>query len=242
MITRYFEKLMRTVKTVIPYKPVNPKSRMAAVFSEDERKLFVELSLENVLRALKEAGIKRIEIISTSALPLDDEKKIKDVFDGGDTEILISEDKRDLNTALNDFLKKADCPILIAMADLALIKKEDISAMISESPSSSQLSSSLSVSSSFSTDGEKKGIVRIAPGKDGGTNMLYIESPEFFEVNYYGESAEKHKKEAENKNFACEIYESFSAASDMDEPKDLENIRMRGEGKLRDFVCQILKE
>jgi len=218
---------MRTVKTVIPYKPVNPKSRMAAVFSEDERKMFVELSLENVLRALKEAEIKRIEIISTSALPLNDEKKITDIFDGGDTEILISEDKRDLNTALNDFLKKADCPILIVMADLALIKKEDISAMISESP--------------MADDG-KKGIVRIAPGKDGGTNMLYIESPEFFDVNYYGESAEKHKKEAENKNFICEIYESFSAASDMDEPKDLENIRVCGEGKLREFVCRILKE
>jgi 2-phospho-L-lactate guanylyltransferase len=208
---------MKTVKTVIPYKPVNPKSRLSAVFSENDRKRFVELSLENVLLTLKESKMKRIEIISKSPLHPNEEKRIKSVFDGTDTEIIVLTDTRDLNAAINDYLKISDSPILIVMADLALITKNDIAAMISEP---------------FSENGQSEGFIRIAPGKDGGTNMLYIQTPKCYEVNYYGESFKKHREEAEKRKSACEIYESFSAAADMDEPEDLENILIHGEGEL----------
>ena len=208
---------MKTVKTVIPYKPVNPKSRLSAVFSETDRKKFVELSLENVLRSLKESKMEQVEIISKSPLHPNEEKRIKSIFDGTDTEISILTDTRDLNAAMNDYLKKSNCPILIVMADLALMTKKDIESMISEP---------------FSKNGRPEGFVRIAPGKDGGTNMLYIQVPKYYEVNYYGESCKKHKEEAEKRNCACEIYESFSAAADMDEPEDLENILIHGSGEL----------
>ena len=208
---------MKTVKAVIPYKPVNPKSRLSAIFSEKDRKQFVELSLENVLLTLKESKMERIEIISKNALHPNEEKRIKSIFDGTETEIIILTDPRDLNTAINDYLKKSDCPILIVMADLALITQTDIESMISEP---------------LSENGQSEGFIRIAPGKDGGTNMLYIREPKFYEVNYYGESFKKHKEEAKKRNCACEIYESFSAAADMDEPEDLQNILTHGKGEL----------
>jgi 2-phospho-L-lactate guanylyltransferase len=208
---------MKAVKAVIPYKPENPKSRLSAVFSERDRKRFLELSLENVLQTLKDAGIKQIEIISKSPLHPDEEKQIKSVFIGSGAEITIFTDRRDLNTAINEYLKKSNGPVLIVMADLALLTKNDVSAMI------------------YDPVFERE-FVRIAPGKDGGTNMLYIKNPQFFEVNYYGESCRKHKEEAERRHFNCEIYESFSAASDMDEPEDLESILTHGKGELQTFV------
>jgi len=208
---------MKAVKAVIPYKPENPKSRLSAVFSENDRKRFLELSLENVLLTLKDAGMEQIEIISKSPLHPDEEKRIKSVFIGSGTKITIFTDRRDLNTAVNDYLKKSDGTILIVMADLALLTKNDVSAMI------------------FDPIYERE-FVRIAPGKDGGTNMLYIKKPKSFEVNYYGESCRKHKEEAERRHINCEIYESFSAASDMDEPEDLESILTHGKGELQAFV------
>jgi 2-phospho-L-lactate guanylyltransferase len=214
---------MKAVKAVIPYKPENPKSRLSTVFSENDRKRFLELSLKNVLLTLKDAGMEQIEILSKSPLHPDEEARIKSVFNGSGTEITVLTDHRDLNTAINEYLKKSERPILIVMADLALLTKNDVSAMI------------------FDPIMERE-FVRIAPGKDGGTNMLYIKNPPFFEVNYYGESCRKHKEEAKRRNFACEIYDSFSAASDMDEPKDLENILTHGKGELQAFVRDSLNK
>ncbi|MDR2943663.1 MAG: 2-phospho-L-lactate guanylyltransferase, partial [Methanosarcinales archaeon] len=51
---------MKAIKTVIPFKPDNPKSRLSAALTEEERKVFAGLSLENVLSVLKESGIKQV--------------------------------------------------------------------------------------------------------------------------------------------------------------------------------------
>lgn len=222
---------MSPIKTVIPYKPDNPKSRLSAVFTEEERKFFVELSLENVLSALKEAGIRRVEILCKSLPEPGDEKKIRDMFYAEEAELTFSVDERDLNTAMNDYLKKAGEPVLIVMADLALLTKENVSAMIA-SPSAAIAP----------PDADATGFIRIAPGKDGGTNMMYIGAPKIFEVNYYGESFKKHREEARNKDLVCEIHESFFAAADMDEPEDLKEILVHGKGKLLEFVSSALKK
>jgi len=214
---------MSRVKTVIPYKPDNPKSRLSAVFTEEERKFFVEMSLENVLSALKDAGIRQVEILCKSLPDPESEKRIRNMFCDEEAEMTFSTDERDLNTAMNDYLKKADVPVLIVMADLALLTKENITAMIAPPAA------------------DEEGFVRIAPGKDGGTNMMYIGAPEIFEVNYYGKSCEKHREEARNKNLGCEIYMSFSAAADMDEPEDLKDILIHGKGKMPEFVAAALK-
>jgi len=214
---------MKTVKTVIPFKPDNPKSRLSSIFTEKERRDFVELSLENVLTVLKESEITQIEILSKSELSDKDKKRLNSIA-GSECALEITTDERDLNTAINAYLKKSEMPILIVMADLALLTKENIAAMIAPK----------------SSDSEQK-LIRLAPGKDGGTNMIYIEAPNVFEVNYYGESFKKHKEEAERKNLSCETHESFYAAIDMDEPEDLKEILNHGSGKLKEFVCMALE-
>lgn len=211
---------MKAIKTVIPFKPDNPKSRLSSVLTEEERKIFVGLSLENVLNALKEAGIEQIDILSKSELSKTAESRLA-AFSNSSCKIQIMYDERDLNTAINSYLKISDRPVLIVMADLAMLTSEDIKAMIH--PSDRQ--------------NESK-IIRIAPGKDGGTNMMFIEAPDVFEVNYYGESFEKHKAEAEAKQLVCGVYHSFCAASDIDEPADLNDILDYGTGKIKKFVSE----
>ena len=216
---------------MIPFKPDNPKSRLSSVFSEKERRIFVELSLENVFTVLRESGIHQIDILSKSRLPAEDENRLHELA-GEDCFLKILIDDRDLSTAVNAYLIESADPVLIVMADLALLRREDVAAMIS------------SVEESHGAAEQNMKLIRLAPGKDGGTNMIYIEAPDLFEVNYYGESCKKHREEAKRKNLACDIYKSFYAAADMDEPEDLQDIiNHDGDsgGKLRDFVCAALQ-
>ena len=212
---------MKPLRTVIPFKPDNPKSRLSSVFSEEERCTFVELSLKNVLTALDEAKICRVDFLLKCPLPDVEMQKIKTIFSGT---VSFQTDERDLSTAVNSYLKASDDPVLIVMADLSLLAKEDVLEMIREPK----------------TKCTQK-IIRIAPGKDGGTNMLYIEAPDVYEVDYYGNSCQKHINEAQKKSLPYEIYDSFFAASDIDEPEDLESILKYGKGKIYEFVAAFKK-
>ncbi|MDR2944888.1 MAG: 2-phospho-L-lactate guanylyltransferase, partial [Methanosarcinales archaeon] len=167
------------------------------------------------------SGIKQVDILSKSALSAADEKRLK-TMSGTDFEITVIIDDSDLNTAVNSYLKSSESPVLIVMADLALLKKEDIKAMIKP------------------PEIESSDFVRIAPGKDGGTNMMYICKPSAFEVSYYGESFKKHKEEAHRKKMIYAVHDSFCAAADIDEPEDLNEILRHGSGKIRDFIRDAL--
>ncbi|MDR0767250.1 MAG: 2-phospho-L-lactate guanylyltransferase [Methanosarcinales archaeon] len=231
---------MRVIKTVIPFKSDNPKSRLASVLTDEERKIFAVLSLENVLSALKEAGISKVDILSKSILEDEDERCLMSASNT-DFEIRIIVNESDLNTAVNSYLKSAGNPVLIVMADLALLKKENIEAMTA--PVRQKSGSNIShpnISYSSVSHSNDPNFVRIAPGKDGGTNMMFISAPDVFEVSYYGESFIKHKEEAKRKNLICEIHESFYAAADMDEPEDLNDILRHGSGKILEFTGEVL--
>ena len=45
-----------SIEAVVPFKPVNPKSRLSSVLSTAERELFAEAMLTDVVMSLKEAG------------------------------------------------------------------------------------------------------------------------------------------------------------------------------------------
>lgn len=214
---------MRVIKTVIPYKSDNPKSRLSPVLTEKERKEFSRLSLKNVLTVLKESGIKKAEILSKNPLTFEEENSILSETNSR-FEIEIKYDDRDLNTAVNFYLKKSKEPVLIVMADLALLKKENVADMITD----------------WKTELNFKEIIKIAPGKDGGTNMIYIGSPDTFEVSYYGDSFEKHKEEAKKKQLLCKIHNSLEAAADIDDPEDLNDIIKYGQGEIFEFVNRVL--
>jgi 2-phospho-L-lactate/phosphoenolpyruvate guanylyltransferase len=95
-----------SVTAVVPFRPVNPKSRLSHVLSKDEREGFAEAMLSDVVRALRDAGCSPF-ILSTVPLHC------------SYAEVQVSD--QELNPALNALLGTMKGPLLIIMADLPLV-------------------------------------------------------------------------------------------------------------------------
>ncbi|MCQ1537016.1 2-phospho-L-lactate guanylyltransferase [Methanosarcina sp. KYL-1] len=122
-------------------------------------------------------------------------------------------DEKDLNEALNLYLEKAGEPVLIAMADLPLLSANHIK--------------------DISSTGKD---VCIVPGKGGGTNVLFIKNPSSYRVRYYGSSFLTHRSIAEEAGQSVEVYDSFLAGTDIDEPEDLVELLIHGKGASRAYI------
>ncbi len=122
-------------------------------------------------------------------------------------------DENDLNEALNLYLEQAGEPVLIAMADLPLLTPKHIKEI---------------------TSTEKE--VCIVPGKGGGTNVLFIKNPSLYRVKYYGSSFLTHCSIATEACQSLEIYDSFLAGTDIDEPEDLVELLIHGEGPSKAYI------
>ncbi|MDI9610180.1 MAG: 2-phospho-L-lactate guanylyltransferase [Archaeoglobales archaeon] len=103
------------MKVVVPFKPINPKSRLSSVLSEDERKKFAELMLLDVVNVLRNLDLE-IKVISTSKIDLD-------------LHIDFLEDNRTLDECVNSELN--DVPKAIIMSDLALLNPETVNRFLS---------------------------------------------------------------------------------------------------------------
>ena len=124
-------------------------------------------------------------------------------------------DKRDLNGALNGYLEQAEEPVLIIMADLPLLSPDIIREI---------------------TSTEKD--ICIVPGKGGGTNILFIRNPSNFRVKYYGSSFLTHCSIAAEFGQDIEVYDSFLASTDIDEPEDLVELLIHGKGASKDYISR----
>ncbi len=127
-----------------------------------------------------------------------------------DPHILLSESG--LNDALNEYLSMVaeyGCdPVMIVMADLPLLKSRHVREI-----------------AAFDAD------LVIAPGKGGGTNILSIKDPSRFSTDYYGTSFLDHLRIAHDNGLSVEVYDSFAAATDIDEPDDLVELLIHGTGE-----------
>jgi 2-phospho-L-lactate guanylyltransferase len=124
-------------------------------------------------------------------------------------------DKSDLNEALNRYLEQAEEPVLIVMADLPLLSPDHIIEITSI-----------------------KGDLCIVPGKGGGTNVLFIKDPSSYRVRYYGSSFLTHCSIAAESGHHFEVYDSFLAGIDIDEPEDLVELLIHGKGTTRAYISQ----
>lgn len=118
-----------------------------------------------------------------------------------------------LNDAINEYLKVTTEPVLIIMADLPLVKSHHIQEITSND----------------------RDIV-IAPGKGGGTNILFINDPSNFHVKYHGSSFLTHCQIAKDRSHTLHIYDSFMTGTDIDEPQDLVEIIIHGQGFSKDYI------
>jgi 2-phospho-L-lactate/phosphoenolpyruvate guanylyltransferase len=96
---------------LIPYKPKNPKTRLSAILSKEEREAFAFAMLEDVVSAAKDAMCSPV-IVGT------------ELFDSDLVQVTVKD--ADLNQALNEILPTTEQNILILMADLPLADADAI--------------------------------------------------------------------------------------------------------------------
>lgn len=125
-------------------------------------------------------------------------------------------DQRPLSDAVNAFLDERtpgpDSPVAVVMSDLALATAESLESL-------------------FSTPGD----VVVAPGLGGGTNCLVVRHPEF-RVDYHGVSYCDHHRAAESVGATVRDVDSRRLAIDVDEPADLAEVLIHGDGPAREWL------
>lgn len=129
-------------------------------------------------------------------------------------DVEIQESELDLNDALNEFIEDAarrgwSSDILIVMADLALLRHNDVASILNS-----------------------QGDVVLCPGRGGGTNMILIRNPRF-RTCYRELSFPRHLDYARQAGLKAEVFESFRAGCDIDEPEDLAEVLLHGRGEAR---------
>ncbi len=100
---------------LIPFKLVNPKTRLSCVLSQEEREAFARAMLDDVIYAIKDANCSPV-VVGT------------ELFDSEYIQIAVSD--ADLNQALNSLLPQSIGAILIIMADLPLANADAIRRVI----------------------------------------------------------------------------------------------------------------
>jgi len=125
-------------------------------------------------------------------------------------------DNRNLNECINDLIKKMNTPLFIVMSDIPLIQKRHLEEMVKMD----------------------KDVV-IAPGRGGGTNVLFLRNPSRFRVDFYGTSFLDHIKIADSRNLSVGIYDSFFLSVDIDEVEDLAELLIHGKRLSSEYIKSV---
>ena len=110
-----------SLSAIVPFKPLNPKTRLSCVLSLEEREAFAEQMLCDMISTLREAGCTPT-ILSTQPCEFHDPEDFSGV------EVLL--DSGGLNEALNRLLDRTRESILIIMADLPLVTSWAVDGML----------------------------------------------------------------------------------------------------------------
>ncbi len=122
-------------------------------------------------------------------------------------------DERPLTAAVNDHLDTLGTPVAVVMADLALATPTALERLF-----------------------DRAGDVVVAPGLGGGTNALVVRH-EAFTVDYHGASVRDHRRIARDVGASLAEVDSFRLAVDVDEPADLAEVLLHGEGRAREWLA-----
>ena len=128
-----------------------------------------------------------------------------------DTPVLV--DDRPLTDAVNGVLAEKEGPVAVVMADLGLATPEALSSL-------------------YATDDD----VVLAPGRGGGTNAFCARHPSF-RVDYHGASIRDHRAIAREIDASTETIDSFRLSTDIDEPIDLAELLLHGDGQAAEWLA-----
>jgi 2-phospho-L-lactate guanylyltransferase len=195
----------RPVRIIVPFKPNEAKSRLSSILSPEERRLLAFAMLGDVLNTAE--GFGEITILSRS--------DFNEFLPIRGFEIVESE--RDLNDALNELIELNSelgwlYDLLIVMADLALITREDFHGIL-----------------------QTNGDVVLSPGRGGGTNMILIRDLRF-RTCFEGISFLKHYESAQQQGLVVGIFSSYRSGCDIDEPSDILEVLLHSKGKAKTLL------
>lgn len=123
-----------------------------------------------------------------------------------DVDAPVTVDDRSLDAAVGDALAATDLPAAVLVADCPLVTPAAIDRLVD-----------LDVP------------VVLAPGLGGGTNALVVRTPAF-DVDFHGVSIRDHRDRARAAGVEPATVDSFRLALDVDEPGDLTEVLLHGEG------------
>ena len=190
---------------IIPIKPLRRgKSRLSGILSEEKREKLNRYLLTSTLQSLKNiSGIDHILVVSydPSALKLARKFGARTVLENR-------------NTNINRALRKAtlvakafkSTKVLIIPADLPLLTKDDIIAIIEKS-------------------GNPPEIIIVPDRKMSGTNMLLVNPIGAIKYNFGAWSFRKHVEQAERRKINIKICNRKNLSFDLDLPEDWDLLR-----------------
>ncbi|ELZ41909.1 hypothetical protein C463_11575 [Halorubrum californiense DSM 19288] len=193
------------MEVIVPFSTDRPKSRLSGVLSPDERRGFSRAMLDDVLDAVVAAGGDP-RVLATDAVDVDRP---------------VTVDDRPLTEAVNAALDarlgaggeagNGDTPepVAVVMADLALATPAAVERLFAAGQNAD---------------------VAMAPGRGGGTNAFVASHPEF-RVDYHGASYLDHREIASEIGAAFAAVDSQRLGTDVDEPADLAEVLIHGEGR-----------
>jgi 2-phospho-L-lactate guanylyltransferase len=136
---------------------------------------------------------------------------------GGDvgSQVRVTVDDRPLTPAVNaalDPVGGTETAAAVVMADLALATPTAVRRLV-----------------------ETPGDVAVAPGRGGGTNALVVRHPDFA-VDYHGCSYRDHRRVADDVGASVGVVDSMRLSTDVDEPEDLAEVLLHGEGRAAEWL------
>ena len=125
----------------------------------------------------------------------------------------VTVDERPLDPLINGLLDDTDGALAVVMADLPLVTVEAVERL-------------------FAPDAD----VVLAPGLGGGTNAFVARHPGF-RVDYHGASIRDHRRIAREIGADMTEVDSRRLATDIDEPDDLAEVLLHGDGRATDWLA-----
>ena len=117
-----------------------------------------------------------------------------------------------LTPAVNAVLRKAEPPVGVVVADLPLVTSDALRRLFAP----------------------EEGFV-VAPGRGGGTNA-FVTRISGFRVDYHGTSFLDHIEKARELGADVRVIDSFRLSTDADEPEDIVEVLLHGEGHAAEFA------
>jgi len=129
----------------------------------------------------------------------------------------VSVDDRPLSEAVNARLAATGDPVGVVVADLALLTPGAVDRLVAAAADAD---------------------VAVAPGRGGGTNGLVVAHPDF-RVDFHGVSFRDHLAAADAVGAEVTVVDSMRLSTDVDEPADLVEVLLHGEGEAAAWLREV---